>query len=586
MARHGPYLELYADGTTARQGLYYKGIQAGQWIRWSPRGIVERELIIWPGEASRHIPSPEDLCPVGTRRVRSTGHDHRRRMWSKCQRKDAAGAYQLHGPRVTWDEEKAEDGGVRYVLRRIMGYRDGERHGRHREFAGPFGREVVVEDETFDDGSLQGESRGFFLDGTLRELRNYENGLFEGERIAYFADGSERWRATYERGTIVHGEGEMTVGGEPCPSSTVPTASADGLEVFCARRTYHFVQRHGPYVHRDSTGQVVESGVFEWGEKKEVWQGAAAAEEVLQVGDEVLVAEGQLMIGEEAYGALNSPPPLEEPMDLLVPLLDEPELLERELQRLNGRGEGARPEESMAEAPASTSAAAVEVEEVDGEETLTFSDVVDVKAALDAADVFKIWFRDTVSKKYPSARTVVEDGLVRIYGLTPGNYYMRVEIDANTASPMQYPGDLTSSSTFEVRAGEISRFEAPLFYTLHLVEPFDNDRDIPGWGSPCGEAEELGQRLRFRWRSPEGDDATDIEYEYRVRHMGCDPFRPLGVVAEGKTYDTAVDLELSPSRRGETYEWTLLARRGDKVIGQLMTFGGGGHGWSLRFRVR
>ena len=184
VARHGPYMERFADGRTLRQGMYFKGMQAGRWVRWNGDGTVARDHLIWPGEASRHIPNPEDLCPDGTRRHRSTGHDHKRRMWSKCQKIDENGERTLEGPYVTWDEIRDADG-VRYALRRFMEYRDGERHGRHRDFEGDFGQEVMVEDETFDQGQLHGESRAYFVDGSLRELRHYHQGQFHGRRIGY-----------------------------------------------------------------------------------------------------------------------------------------------------------------------------------------------------------------------------------------------------------------------------------------------------------------------------------------------------------------------------------------------------------------
>ena len=105
VARHGPYLELYADGTTARQGSYARGIQTGLWARWLPDGRLGRYRTLAPGEASRFIPQPEDLCPPGTMRDRSTGHDHKKRMWSSCERKNEDGDTVLEGPYVTWDQE-------------------------------------------------------------------------------------------------------------------------------------------------------------------------------------------------------------------------------------------------------------------------------------------------------------------------------------------------------------------------------------------------------------------------------------------------------------------------------------------------
>lgn len=605
VARHGPYLELFADGSTARQGLYFRGIQTGRWVRWAADGTVERDLILWPGEASGLIPSPEDLCPSGSQRVRSTGHDHRRRMWSKCQSKDASGQYVLQGPRVTWDEERSKEGAVRYILRRIVNYRDGERHGLHREFEGPFGREVRVIEETFVEGNLDGESRAFFRDGTLRELRQYRNGSLHGERISYYANGTERWRATYESGRQVAAEGDLTIAGEPCPKRTMPVISADGREEFCARRYIHYLEKHGPFIERDENGLVVESGLYEKGEKTEIWEGDGR-KATPDVAEDLLVAEGQLMLGEQVYDRLNSPPP-EEPEVLLEELehLDVARDLQRQQEDEQAArmakerydvGEGPEAREGLLEAIASADGDSADgdsadgvsgVEEARSDERLVLNDDIEVlgSAERDPPVEFHIWFRNMANKKYPSAKTVVEDGRVKIYGLAPGKYYMRVEIDANPQSPRQYPGDLTSSSTFEVRTDEFTQFEAPLFYSLHLVEPFDNDQDIPGWSNPCGEAEAVSRKVRFVWSSPIPEGDSEIEYTYRVRKYRCDFPRAKDVVVEGKTYGTSVTLDLPPSSRGESYDWTLLARRGDKVIGELMTFGNGGHGWSLRFRV-
>lgn len=51
VARHGPYLELYSDGSTARQGVYVRGMQAGLWVRWTPAGQLDTYRILAPGES-------------------------------------------------------------------------------------------------------------------------------------------------------------------------------------------------------------------------------------------------------------------------------------------------------------------------------------------------------------------------------------------------------------------------------------------------------------------------------------------------------------------------------------------------------
>ncbi len=530
VARHGPYLELYADGSTARQGLYVRGVQAGQWISWAPDGTIEGDRVLLPGEAGRHIPHPEDLCPRDATRDRFRSYSDRRRLESRCHTTGDDGEKMLVGPYVSWDEEKGPDGGLRYVLRRIMTYENDRRHGPHRAFTGPFGREALVEEEKFENGHPEGLSRSYYLDGSPREVRHYRDGQFEGERVSYYRGGAERWRIVYDRGHRVAAEGDLTVAGEPCAEPGVPTATPDGLKLFCARRQLHFLRREGPFIERDEAGRVVESGRYERDEKVELWQARPGVELPPEVSDEVLVAEIQLMIGERPYRDLSSPPPEE---DVLSNADLGPFATEEELQE---------------------------------------------------AHAFDIWFRNNKTKKYPGPRTTVEDGVVQVYGLAPGSYYMKVEIDAEPSNPEQRPGDLTSSSDFEVVLGEVTQLEARLLYTLHLVEPWDNDKDIPGFDHRCAEETSLSAPARFAWRPP-GEEPAGIEYHYKLTRRRCAPGAASQVIAQGHTYDTAVEIDLPPSHRDEFYQWHLVAKRGGQAIGQLMTFGDGGYGWSLSFRV-
>lgn len=547
VARHGPYLELFADGSTYRQGSYHRGLQAGRWVRFSAKGEIEREHRMWPGEASRFLPQPEDICPPGTRRIRTTSFSDRRKMNSKCVREGEDGEEILEGPYITWHEELTPRG-RRYVLRRIMTYHDDERHGPHRAFDGPYGREAMVEEETFVDGRPQGESRSYYLDGSLREVRHYEGHRFVGERVGYYPNGKERWRIVYEDGRRASTEGDLSVAGEPCPGETVPTTTPDGLEDRCVRRQLHFEEITGPFLLRDRAGNGVETGLYERGEKVELWQ-SNGRELPPEVPDDVLVAEAVVKLGGEVYLLPTPPEPLPDPWESADLQHEDPEALRAEIDRINAL----------------------------------------VRAQLEAEQnpELKIWFRNNRTKKYPGPRTEVVDGKVKIFGLRPGSYYMRVEYDAESSSPMQYPGDLTSSTDFEVKLGQVTQFEVNLVYTLHVVEPWDSAQPIPGWGKPCGEEGELPRQVRFAWQAPPNENPDEIEWEYRVRRHACQPFAKREAVAEGRIYDRSVTVELEPSKRGEAYEFTLVARRGDAVIGQLMSFGEqGGHGWSLRFRTR
>lgn len=577
VARHGPYLDLYADGSTARQGAYLRGLQAGLWASWTPDGRLVRHRLLAPGEASRYLSQPEDICPPGSLRDRSTGHDHKRRMWSKCQapsENPEDGEPILVGPYVTWDEETTPQG-PRYKLRQITHYENDERHGPHLVYEGHFQREQLVEEETYVEGSLQGESRAFYLDGSPRELRHYENGRFVGERVAYFQDGSERWRIVYEDGRPATKEGDFTVGGEPCPERSVPVTSANGLEEFCASRSYHFLTRNGPFLERNASGRIVKSGLYKSDKITELWDAPAGVELPPRVSDDVLVAEIRLMVGDIPYDSLNSPteeesvaaaepeyPPMPE-----APSWEAEQDPDAYREMVEAWEEKVRDWDSQAQAISAAARAEVEAE-------------------ANAVPPFDIWFIDNKTRKYPHPRTEVENGVVRVYGLSPGSYYMKTEINAETSNDLQWPGDLFSSTDFPVRLGEVTQTEALLLHSLHLLEPWDNNEKIPGWGDACTSEEAvLDGPVRFRWKPPTNDEYGAVEYHYVLSRYSCDPSRELEVVAKGSTSNLHFLADLAPSRTGERYVWSLLAKRDGKAIGQMMTFGNG-YGWNLSFRVR
>jgi antitoxin component YwqK of YwqJK toxin-antitoxin module len=555
VAPHGPYLELFPDGSTARQGLYRGGVQVGPWVNWTPEGEVHSLRVLYPGESGRHLPRPEDLCPPGSFRERSRGHDHKRRLWSRCLAENEAGEEVLVGPYVTWNEEPAPEGGVRYVLRRIAHYQDDELHGPRRLYEGPFGKEVLVEEETFQNGKLEGDSRSFFLDGALREQRFYKDGLLEGKRIGYSLHGSERWRVTYEKDRPVAAEGDLTVDGQPCSENTVPYLSADGREEACARRYTYSIHRHGAFLLRDEAGRIVERGLYNNGWKKELWQAPPGVELPPEVEDDVLVAQVELLVGERTFDELQTPPPLPDVWKSATLHGETAEQVEAEIATLKEREAELQAEQAAKYLP------------------------------------FDIWFKNNRTKKYPNPRTVVRGGVVEVYGLPPGDYYMKVEIDANRANELQWPGDLFASHDFQVQEGEITRTSAQLLHSLHLLEPWDNDQPLPGAHRPCRAEEAVLARkaggVRFAWEPPSGEDPTGIEYVYRLTRRNCDPLQVLEVIADGTTADTTVHFELPPSHRGEVYEWSLVAKRAGRPIGQMMVFSkDGGYGWSVRFRVK
>lgn len=514
--RDGPYLELAADGSTARQGTYARDRQVGTWVRWDADGRAAEIVALRRGESNRHLPRPEDLCPPGSVRRRSFGYDDRRRMWSECVAAGVAGEHGAplaEGPTVTWDEERGPDGATRYVLREVTTYRRGELHGPHLVFAGAFGREAVVERETFDHGVLAGESRGFYLDGALRELRRYRDGALDGERIGYGPDGSERWRVTYDAGRVVSSQGDLAVARTPCPPETVPTWDPDGRSASCARRSQQFVEREGPYAVWDEDGRVLEAGRYEAGVKTQLAIAPPGVELPPAVSQDTLVAAFELFVGEEAYRPDRTP-----------------------------RGE-------------------------------------------DRSEPVHVWFRAHRDASYPQALTAVRDHLVEVYGLSPGTYYGEVDVDANAANDRNWPGDLVGTLDFRLAEGEVTRRRVQLLYTLHLVAPRDNGADIPGWSDPCHDpAAVVAGPIRFAWERPPLDPRVVVSYRYRLTRRACDGNREIER-ADGETSVPALALDLPPSRPGEIYEWGVSAWAGDLPVGQLMTFAGGGYGWSLRFRV-
>jgi antitoxin component YwqK of YwqJK toxin-antitoxin module len=199
-----------------------------------------------------------------------------------------------------------------------------------------------------------------------------------------------------------------------------------------------------------------------------------------------------------------------------------------------------------------------------------------------------IWFRDNVSARYPTPRTVIRSSAVEVYGLPPGNYYMEIDVDANKDNPMRWPGDLTTGLDFAVAAGELTRGPtAKLMYTMHLLAPWDNGQPIPGFRYPCTDAKAvIGSPVRFAWERPPVDPRLDLEYRYGLARRECQGYRMIETKL-GATKATEVLLDLPPSRPGEAYQWNVVAFAAEKPVGRLMAFGDdGSYGWSLSFRVR
>lgn len=543
--RHGPYLERFDDGSPARRGTYEDGLQSGEWVRFTADGEVESKHTILPGEASVYLPEPLDVCPPKSHRVLSLGCDDEDQMWMECRYLDKEGLPEEHGPSVKWDKEHL-GGATRYLLREIAHYEDGRRHGRRLVFDGAFGAERVVEEETFERSALNGESRAYYLDGSLREIRHYRNRQLHGERIAFYADGRERWRMVYENDKLVSQEGDLTVADRACPEGSVPTTTASGLEDRCARRTpWAEEDVNGPFLRRNVQGDTIESGLYKDGFEVELWHSVNGRRLPEKVSPDTLVAEATYMSGDRPVfvpGPSERPP---DPTDILRKEVKDPTTRDGAMERFLARHEELRqwhPESS------------IHLHEVDSEQD-------------------------------PDAQTEFAEGRLKIYGLRPGRYCLHTTYDRVRDNEPMYPGDLRTRTEFEVVDGEVTRFEAPMLYTLRLLKPWDNNEHLPGWTRPCGDAMALPLRPRFVWQVPDGEDPSDIEWRYQVIRVTCNPYQELDVVAEGRTHELSTTLDLSPSQGKESYRFELTAWRGERQIGELMSFGPNGYGWNVRFRV-
>jgi hypothetical protein len=195
------------------------------------------------------------------------------------------------------------------------------------------------------------------------------------------------------------------------------------------------------------------------------------------------------------------------------------------------------------------------------------------------------WFRDLATGDFVHPDAEYDGSKVKVFGLPPGSYAIFFRIDVDRSSPEYYPGDLGGDVRFDVVEGEVARAELDLDRVLHLTEPFDNSAVIRWIDLPCEEQPVLPAPTRFAWKPPV-PSAPDLEYHYRVARVRCGPFRNLGLVAEGSTRGTDVELHLPPSRPGESYHFRLDVTSAGETVG-FITSHGPRHtqGWHVGFRV-
>lgn len=190
------------------------------------------------------------------------------------------------------------------------------------------------------------------------------------------------------------------------------------------------------------------------------------------------------------------------------------------------------------------------------------------------------WIRDEQTGKTAEADVRYEHGIVKIYGLRPGEYGLQVRVDANPDTPEEYPGDLGTFHRFKVVAGDMAQFTVTLSRRMHLTQPVDNARLLPDFDRECRSKSEYGNKLRFEW-----DPVQEAEkYYYKIMRGTCSPFTSGDIVKSGYTASPYVDL--TATGYNEYYSFSLLARRGGDTVGRIMVHGRRGHGWDYRFRVK
>jgi hypothetical protein len=193
----------------------------------------------------------------------------------------------------------------------------------------------------------------------------------------------------------------------------------------------------------------------------------------------------------------------------------------------------------------------------------------------------KFWFRSEDKNVAVTPTVQYKDGYVKIYDLSPGNYGMSVNIDANPENPPSYPGDYRSWSQFRVSQGNKSDLEIELQKIIHLTSPQDNATVMRYWDAECNEKISFNSPTVFSWESL----GAEVYYDYRIEKMSCKPYKTLDAPIGATTQETSISVLLPPSAPGEFYQFTLIARKNGRAIGMLMTHGGNGYGWDFRFRI-
>lgn len=199
-----------------------------------------------------------------------------------------------------------------------------------------------------------------------------------------------------------------------------------------------------------------------------------------------------------------------------------------------------------------------------------------------AAPAPLFWFRDEGKKIEVKPRVDHAAGVFRVHGLSPGSYAMSVRINLEPGDPNFFPGDLTAWQEFTIEPDRPTAVDVSLRTVMHLVQPVDNRRFIPGWEVPCGAGNRSPGKLVFSW------DALDpgTRYSVSVDRLVCGRgYVSAGRVFARSTTEAWTQVDLPPNQEGECYSFRLSATREGRTVGIMTTHGTSGLGWDYRFTV-
>ena len=193
----------------------------------------------------------------------------------------------------------------------------------------------------------------------------------------------------------------------------------------------------------------------------------------------------------------------------------------------------------------------------------------------------QFWLRNEAKGTVQSAGIEYRDGKLKIFALEPGRYGLSVRIDAVKDKPMTWPGDFDSFSTFEVPSEGMVEHDVNLYRIMRLRKPADNF-DYVADDSTCAHMQSHeGRDLRFEWDSV----GEGVEYAWTIERVAC-PYRLVGIVAQGRTFDRKVAVDLTPTGENEFYMFSLRGTRDGRMVGGLQVRGKSFLGWDYRFHVR